>query len=307
MVVFGILFIIIIILLFPVRWVITFSKNKSKIQLDVYKEHTINFKEKYFKLAQKHDDLYKKTRKGSILLLFLILAFVSLFMVSVSIVFILVFFVLIIGIAIAASSMDESSNKKKLNKEYIKKLYKDIIFKNFNVVKQKCSELEADDEFDYEDYEHWEEYYENQKNIIKDIMKKFNKKCYEDFSIKFDFDCEIRNRLINIKKIENYIFLNNGTSNGANNNHIYSFIGHIVTIPNFTKIEELNSLNGDYYYDKQKDILYLMISDERKNFFIACSDNEGMPNYNKPFDKCNWLKIKYNYYIQLRNLIERLV
>lgn len=306
MVFFYILFFIIITLLFPIRWIMIFEKNKSKIKFDGYSERTINFKEKYSQLAKKHDEIYKKTKKEFVLIPFVIMAFASFFLMHINVIFIIMFPVLIIGIAITAACIDKTPEKRNLNKEYIDILYKDIIYQNFNIIRRKNNDL--NENLEYEEYLSWEEYNKDKENIIKNIMKKTNKKCYSKYSVDEEFYCEINRKIINIIKFSNYKMIRTNNSTGADRKvPIYSFIGYLIIIPKFTKTELLNLCNEDCYYDERENNLYLIISDETKNLFMACSDNKGMPKYNKPFDKCNWLQRKYNYYIQLKHFIERLL
>lgn len=290
----------------PIKWIITFSKNKSKIELGVNnKEDTINFREKYPKLAEEHDEIYKKIKKEFALVPFVIMAFASFFMMHINVIFIIIFPVLIIGIAITAAFIDKTPIKRNLDKEYINILYKDIIYQIFNIVKRKKNDLNEDSE--YEEYLSWEEYNKDKENIIKDIMKKTNKKCYSEYSIDDEFYCEMNRKIINIIKFSNYKRIRTNNTTGADGRvSIYSFIGYVIIIPKFNKIELLNLCNEDYYFDETNNILYLIISDETKNLFIACSDNRGMPNYNKTFDKCNWLQKKYNYYMGLKSFVEKL-
>ena len=50
-----------------------------------------------------------------------------------------------------------------------------------------------------------------------------------------------------------------------------------------------------------------MISDECNNLFMAVADNFDTPNIYKSFEEDNYLGKKYNYYIELRNIILKLL
>lgn len=200
-----------------------------------------------------------------------------------------------------------NTNKRDLYKKYNDILLKDIIHNTFNIISNNTIKLT--EKSSLEELNIFENYQENQDNIIKNVMKKTKKKYYKNFEIRYDLYCELNNKTFNIKNIRNYKTVRTPNSDGpVGHADIYSFSGYLITIPDFTKEEHLTFLHkNDYFYNKENNTLYLMISDECNNLFMAVADNFDIPNIYKSFDKDNYLGKKYNHYTELRNIILKLL
>ena len=88
--------------------------------------------------------------------------------------------------------------------------------------------------------------------------------------------------------------------------NINSFVGYIINIPEFNETYKLKELTKkDYYYDENKKILTLIISEQiHGGFFTSAIDRYYPDNiYQFTKEKNNFISINYNYFKELKEFI----
>lgn len=261
---FNFIIVIIAICIFPIRWFIIYKKNKSSLNTDLNNyensNETINseLNKKYEKLQAKHDEVYKNSKKEILLVPIVIAIFICFVLTYINWYFILGVPIMIAFVALFAVFGNDVNKKKELNKEYENIIFNDIIVPLLDV--KKINQVDISENMSCDEVELIENYNEKQEQIIQHIMKTIGKKNYNRFSINYDLDCQMKNYWLNIKKISNSLKINHEANNS---NYIYFFVGYFITIPNFYNVEKLNKLSkGDYYYDNNRNTLFLLISEE---------------------------------------------
>ena len=309
---FNFIIVIIVICIFPIRWFIIYKKNKSSLNTDLNNyensNETINIElnKKYEKLQAKHDEVYKNSKKEILLVPVVIATFVCFILTYVNWYFILGVPIMIGFVALFAASGNNANKKKELNKEYENIIFSDIIIPLLDV--KKINQVDISENMSYEEVELIEIYNEKQEQIIQNIMKTMGKKNYNRFSIIYDLDCQMKNYWLNIKKISNSLKINHEANTSINSNYIYFFVGYFITIPNFYNIEKLNKLSKrDYYYDNNKNTLFLLISEEITSDIIYFSLGKNKVEYNKSFNEENILLRNYNFFKALKNYIMSII
>ena len=290
-----------------------YNKNVSKIHFDIDKECNINFEEKYSELAKKHNRHAKKYIYTWIIVLSMFGIVVG--PIITNSLYVCLLFIVIIIVVLLIPQKDRyqvvSDNKKinaeeeryKLKEEYYNLVLNDIILNRFKGEKQKLINDSIEDyDIDNEDTYNLVENEEKENNVFfTKIFKKTNRKSYEAFDVEFCINFKLNNHQIKLYRITNII--REGREH-RRLKYIYSFIGYLVEIPNFSNEDKLKNIDkNDYVLDKKTNILYLIISDQIKNSCYGYRKDRFVPKLYLKFEKEKFLEKNYIYFDELYKLI----
>lgn len=300
-------------IIFPMRWYVIFILNKSKIKFNLKVNKQTDFLSTYEELAKKHNEIYRYHLKQFPFVITAILAFISMGLFwynsnieSENTTIYLISFIILLFITFFGAAISYKKHSIYLIQNKYQRAIIDMATKILNCIQSYDFKQPDDYEEWNRKYEELEKYYDKYDSIIKEIFKYTGRRFYKNINYDFDFSCNINNKYVNIKRIENYFRNSGDTENEYGNNYIYSFIGYVITIPEFKKIDILNTISKkDYYYDKEKGYLYLIISEQINCNFVNGRARRYKANLNMKFEKNEFLQKNYSYFIELNEYIKR--
>lgn len=292
-----------------------YNKNASKKYFDINKECNINFAEKYRNLANKHNG-YAKTYIYTYICILAILGIPGGIIIGKIYVCFISIAVLLITILTPIKEKDGSIEKNretnaKEEKEELKEKYYNLIINDIIIDRLKGQRLIDYSTVNYDIKDEKLEYKQEKKieETLLEIFKKTNRKKFEMFDVALSIDLKVNNQIIKLSRVTNSkIVEQNKNALEFRTKRIYSFIGYLIEIPNFSKLEKLSNIDkNDYILDDKNNTLYLLISDQINSSCFSFQQDRFMPKLHLKFEKEKFLEKNYIFFEELYKFISSLV